>query len=114
MKHQFDSGWERYNAIINSMKKKITSAHTAGVLLEHIDSKLDLLIEGNATLDKKINDVHTGLHQELTELKKETNYKFDIVIEELHIIRNELKEKVGRDEFILLEKRVARLEKTGR
>lgn len=93
------------------MKKRVANNHSVGVLLEHIDSKLDLVIEGHTALDKKIDDVHIGLHQELTEFKKETNYKFDIVIEELHIIRNELKEKVGRDEFILLEKRVARLEK---
>ncbi len=33
------------------------------------------------------------------------------VKEELHIIRNELKEKVGRDEFVALESRVKRLEK---
>lgn len=92
------------------MKKKAIYNHSAGVLLEHIDSKLDLVIEGHATLDKKIDNIHV----ELTEFKKETNYKFDIVIEELHIIRNELKEKVGRDEFILLEKRVARLEKTNK
>jgi len=91
------------------MKKKIGN-QTTGVLLEHIDSKLDLVLEGHAVLDKKIDTTH----KELTDFKKEVNYKFDIVIEELHIIRNELKEKVGRDEFILLEKRVARLEKTGR
>jgi len=75
--------------------------------LEHMDSKLDLVVEGHKALDKKIEKNH----QELLEFRKEVNYKFDVVFDELHVIRNELKEKVGRDEFVLLEKRVARLEK---
>jgi tetrahydromethanopterin S-methyltransferase subunit G len=92
-----------------------------GVILEDIDSKLDLVVEGHQTLDKKI-DRHYG---EFQEFRKEVDYKFEIVFEkfdevdkrfdevtgELRVIRNELKEKVGRDEFILLEKRVAALEK---
>lgn len=88
------------------MKKRIGN-HTTGVLLEHIDSKLDLVIEGHRGLEKKI-DVH---YKELVEFKNETNYKFEIVLDELHIIKNEPKEKVCRDEFIVLEKRVAYLEK---
>ncbi len=36
------------------------------------------------------------------------------VKEELHLIRNELKEKVSRDEFLALEHRVTRLEKSAR
>jgi hypothetical protein len=36
------------------------------------------------------------------------------VKEELHLIRNELKEKVSRDEFLALEHRVMRLEKSAR
>ena len=114
-----------------------------GVILEDIDSKLDLVVEGQGALDVKIDKVD----EKLEDFKKEVNYKFDIVFEkfdevdqkfdevdqrfdevdqrfdevdqrfdevtdELHVIRNELKEKVGRDEFVLLEKRVAALEKT--
>jgi hypothetical protein len=36
------------------------------------------------------------------------------VKEELHLIRNDLKEKVSRDEFLALEHRVSRLEKSAR
>ena len=107
-----------------------------GVILEDIDSKLNLVVEGQGALDVKIDKVD----EKLEDFKKEVNYKFDIVFEkfdevdqkfdevdqrfdevdqrfnevtdELHVIRNELKEKVGRDEFVLLEKRVAALEKT--
>jgi len=79
-----------------------------GVTLEDIDSKLDLVVEGVGTLDGKI-DRHYG---EFQEFRKDVDYKFELVFDELHLIRNELKEKVGRDEFALLEKRVIALEKS--
>ncbi|MBN2198092.1 hypothetical protein JW698_02815 [Candidatus Wolfebacteria bacterium] len=99
-----------------------------GVVLENMDSKLDLVVEGQQALDKKIDKNH----QEFKEFRKETDYKFEVVFEkfdevdkrfeqvdkrfdevadELHIIRNELKEKVSRDEFLFLEKRVIALER---
>jgi len=78
-----------------------------GVVLENIDSKLDLVVEGQQALDKKIDKVD----EKVGGLKEEMNYKFEIVFDELHLIRNELKEKVGRDEFIVLEKRVSALER---
>lgn len=79
-----------------------------GVVLEDIDSKLDLVLEGHKVLDKKID----GVDKKVDNLKTEMNYKFDVVFDELHIIRNELKEKVSRDEFVLLEKRVMALERS--
>jgi hypothetical protein len=82
--------------------------HYVGALLENMDSKIDVLVDGHRVLDGKI-DKH---YYEFQDFRKEVNYKFDIVFEELHLIRNELKEKVGRDEFILLEKRVFALEKS--
>lgn len=103
----------------NKAKKKTkkdlnTKERQKGVILEDIDSKLDLVIEGHHSLDKKIDKNH----QELQEFRNEVNYKFDVVFEkfdevndELRLIRNELKEKVGRDEFAVLEKRVVNLEK---
>ena len=79
-----------------------------GVVLEDIDSKLDLVVEGHRVFDKKIDKVD----EKVDNLKNEMNYKFEIVFDELHLVRNDLKEKVGRDEFILLEKRVMALEKS--
>ncbi len=78
------------------------------MVLEGIDSKLDLVVKGHQGLDKKIDIVDKkvdGLHEEM-------NYKFELVLDELRLIRNELKEKVSRDEFALLEKRVIALEKS--
>ena len=96
------------------VKKKINkkelspSERRFGVILEDIDSKLDLVVEGHKGLDKKIDIVD----KKVNDLHEEMNYKFEIVFDELHLIRNELKEKVGRDEFALLEKRVMALEKS--
>ncbi len=92
----------------NKTKKELTQTERHfGVVLENIDSKLDLVVEGQQALGKKIDNNH----QEFQEFRKEVDYKFEVVIDELHLIRNELKEKVGRDEFIFLEKRVLALEK---
>ncbi|MEK7147196.1 MAG: hypothetical protein AAB772_02995 [Patescibacteria group bacterium] len=104
------------------IKKELSSAERGfGVILEDIDSKLDLVVEGHQVLDKKID----GVDAKVDNLQKEIDYKFDVVFEkfgeidqrfeqvdqqfsevkdELHLIRNDLKEKVSRDEFVLLEK----------
>lgn len=87
----------------NKVKERQT-----GVILEHIDSKLDLVVEGQHALNKKINEVDGKVDN----LKNKMDYKFEIVFDELRLIRNELKEKVSRDEFALLEKRVLKLEKS--
>jgi len=84
-----------------------TEARHFGVLLENIDSKLDLVVEGQQSLDTKIDKVDAKVEN----LKTEMNYKFEIVFDELRLIRNDLKEKVSRDEFIVLEKRVLNLER---
>ncbi|MBI5147973.1 MAG: hypothetical protein HZA37_02370 [Parcubacteria group bacterium] len=95
------------------IKKKINKKQPSpserhfGVVLEDIDSKLDLVVGGVGILDKKI-DRHYG---EFQEFRNEVDYKFEAVFDELHLIRNELKEKVGRDEFLALEKRVIALER---
>ncbi|TSC53747.1 MAG: hypothetical protein LiPW39_79 [Parcubacteria group bacterium LiPW_39] len=62
------------------------------------------------------DDVST-LKDDVSTLKDDVSTLKDdmgIVKSELGLIRNELKEKIGRDEFILLEKRVAMLEKSTR
>jgi GTP-binding protein EngB required for normal cell division len=120
---------------INKKQVSVSERHFE-VVLEDIDSKLGLVLEGHKALDTKIDKNHG----EFREFRKEVDYKFDVVFEkfnkidtkfdeidarfneidvqfndvkdELHVIRNELKEKVGRDEFVLLEKRVMALEKS--
>ncbi len=71
------------------------------------------LKEDVAILKEDMRDVKQDVSQlkvEVSELKEDMLE----VKEELHLIRNELKEKVSRDEFLALEHRVARLEKSAR
>lgn len=92
-----------------------------GVVLEHIDSKLDLLVEGQQTPDQRMDRLEEridGLDAKVDKLdvnfqsfRIEVNQKFEVITDELHLIRNDLKEKVSRDEFIVMEKRLAHLEK---
>ncbi|MEK7635947.1 MAG: hypothetical protein AAB405_02545 [Patescibacteria group bacterium] len=94
-----------------SKKEKIELTRTErhfGVLLESMDSKIDLVVEGQDLLNQKA-DRH---YQEFQDFRKEVDFKFGVVFDELHLIRNDLKEKVGRDEFLILEKRVMALEKS--
>lgn len=105
----------------NKKKDLPANERSFGVILESMDSKLNFVVEAHKSLDATIHKNH----EEFREFKREVNYKFETVFEkfeeidtqfsnvkdELHIIRNELKEKVGRDEFVLLEKRVMALEK---
>lgn len=95
-------------------KQKTFTDSQVGTLLEHVDGKIDLVVEGHKALDKKIDDFRSDVDERFHGV----DYKFDVVFEkldsvesELHVIRNELKEKISRDEFQLLEKRVATLEK---
>lgn len=97
---------------IKNKKKKTDNlnneAHYFGALLENMDSKIDVILEGHQVLDKKIDDLSNNVDKRFNEV----DYKFEIVFGELRLIRNELKEKVGRDEFVFLEKRVFALEKS--
>jgi hypothetical protein len=96
----------------NTMKKKINKKEVSvserhfGVILEYIDSKLDLVVDGHQALDKKIDNNH----EEFQEFRSEMDYKFEIVFDELSLIRGDLKQKVSRDEFALSEKRITALE----
>lgn len=92
---------------MNNQQSKDPKSRGDGVILEHIDSKLDLVLEGQGGLSDRIDHVDGKVEH----LQKEMNYRFDTVFDELRLIRNELKEKVSRDEFVVLEKRLAHLEK---
>lgn len=97
--------------INNSVDSKEKEVYYLNALLENMDSKIDVILEGYQVLDKKISDLGEELNEKINVFRQEVDYKFERVFEELHLIRNELKEKVSRDEFIVLEKRVAMLER---
>ncbi len=112
---------------IKKMGLSTTKRHF-GVVLENIDSKLDLVVEGHKALDVKIDKNH----EEFREFKKEVGYKFKVITEilashtemigsiatdveiiksDVEFIKNSLKKKIDIDEFAVLERRVALLEK---
>ena len=66
---------------MNSKRTSKEVEDRVGVLMEHFDSKLDLVVEGYEMLDNKI-----------VNLKDNINERFNLVDEQLHLIRNELKE----------------------
>ena len=78
------------------------------VVLESIQSDFRIFGEKLEFIDMRLDRMDEKFEKRFDEV----DYKFEIVFDELHIIRNELKEKVGRDEFTLLEKRVMVLEKS--
>ena len=130
------------------IKKKINKKSSSlseqqfGVVLDNIDSKIDLVLEGHKSLDVKIDKNH----EEFREFRNDTQFRFKTLIEmtaknteditklqtnvsdiremtakntedigmmkmDLHIIKDDLKEKISREEFKIIEKRVDLLEK---
>ena len=92
----FGEGLDAVRADLNEVRKQGDATFEAvGELKEDVA----VLKEDVAILKEDV----TVLKQDMQEVK-----------EELHLIRNELKEKVSRDEFLALEHRVLRLEKSAR
>jgi polyhydroxyalkanoate synthesis regulator phasin len=90
--------------------KNNNSKRKEGVLLEDLDSKLDLVLDGHKLLDRKID----GLGKELQEFKKDTKYKLDLIVKEIKEIKDKLDKVIYRPELEALEKRVEKLEETVR
>ena len=83
------------------------------VVLEDLRSQFKVFGEGLQAVRKKGDETFEAvgeLKEDVAVLKEDMQE----VKEELHLIRNELKEKVSRDEFLALEHRVSRLEKSAR
>jgi uncharacterized protein YoxC len=57
-----------------------------GVMIEHLDGKLNLLIDGYTALDKKIEDFRDEVNGKF----KEIDYKFEVVFEDVGALRKEL------------------------
>ena len=88
---------EPENGIVREIRK-------LGVVLEHVDSKVDQLAEGQQGLQEQIKIVDGKVE----DLRGEMDYKFEVVFEEFEKIHVELKQKVDRSEF---EARVGPLER---
>ena len=103
-----------------SRSAKTASQNQFGVILEDINGKFDLLIEGQKSLEQRF----FGLEDEVGEFKKDTEGNFKLVFQYLSRIEDELMsikteiadikktltQKADKDRVALLEERVAKLE----
>ena len=72
-----------------------------GVIMEDMNSKIDLLVEGYSSLDKKIDRVHAELKEDLNDFKVETRGNFKIVFEQISNVNIDLQsfKNETRDNF---------------
>lgn len=113
---------------IKKIKKDSKKERHRGIVLEDIDSKLDLVVEGQQALDQKfikkiegVNEqlgdidyklnVHTDTLNTHTEMIGSMKVDIEIIKKDIDFIKHSLKRKVDIEEFEFLEKRVIRLEK---
>jgi hypothetical protein len=86
-------------------EKKAPSPSSFGAFIEHFDAKFNLLIDGYAALDKKIDDLRTEMGKRFNEVDErfreierrliaielrldESDNRFEVVFEELHDLRH--------------------------
>lgn len=84
-----------------------------GVLTESFESQVKLIAESIGGVERQLialRDIVVKNAEDIEMIKMD----IEVMKTELSLIRHDLKEKVGRDEFSALEGRVARLEKSAR
>lgn len=108
-------------------KKPKTTESQFGVILEDINSKLNLLVEGHQSLDSKVESLDDRLgkfQEEMYEFRNETGNNFKTVLrylmridEEIVSIKSEISElkkslsnKADLERIVNLETRVQKLE----
>lgn len=116
---------KKINVILKKQREEYQSY--LGVLAEDFESQVKLIAEQYGDIKQTLSS-HTEIlnsHTEIIgliqiqlsairEMVAKNTKDIEIIKMDTHIIKNELKEKVSRDEFILLEKRVIALEKARR
>ena len=75
-----------------------------GVVSESFESQVKLIAESVGGVQEQLTSIRDMVAKNTEDL--------EMVKTELHIIRQYLTVKIDRDEFVILEKRVARREKT--
>lgn len=73
------------------------------VVAESFDSKLGLVVESLSDMQRQLKN--------LRDMVAKNTEDIEIIKADIQVIKNELKRKVDRDEFAVLEKRVLFLEK---
>ena len=75
-----------------------------GVVAEGFESHVKLIAESLIGIQKQLEGIRDMVARNTEDI--------EVIKMDLHIVRSDLKEKVGRDEFALLENRISKLEKT--
>ena len=101
----------------NSKIPKVFTEGEVGVLIEHFDENLKLVVEGQLAFREEVKRDIGKVWDEMGSLREEMRGNFKTVFEylsriddELQEIKKELKGKAGQQDYLVLEKRVARLE----
>ena len=81
-----------------------------GVIIERVDDKVGLVAEQYGDI-KKILDVHTKKLDTHSEILGKLTVDVEIIKTDVEFIKHSLKRKVDIEEFAVLERRVALLEK---
>ena len=81
-----------------------------GAFIEHVDNNLGLIAEQYGDI-KKILDNHTKILGSHTEMIGSIKMDIEVIKEDITFIKGGLKRKVDVEEFLVLERRVALLEK---
>ena len=81
-----------------------------GVFIERVDSNVGLIAEQQGDI-KKILDSHTEILDSHTEMIGSIKMNIEVIKEDITFIKGGLKRKVDAEEFLVLERRVALLEK---
>ena len=71
-------------------KSKSTKNRQFGVILEDINSKFDLVLEGHAALDKKFDNKIDEFRNDFDDFVNETRVNFETIRNELKTTQNEL------------------------
>jgi len=100
---------ERFNKIEEKLQEHDQRFNKIEEKLEEHDERFNKIEGKLQEHDKKFNKIE-GKLQEHDERFNKIDESLEIIKLDIEFIKNELKQKVSRDEFAALEKRVARLE----
>ncbi|MDP3792459.1 MAG: hypothetical protein Q8Q89_01890 [bacterium] len=82
--------------------RRVFTGTEVGVLVEDFTSKIDTIAEQYGDIKHNIKSIKEGVG-----IIKES---IEVIKMDIEVIKHDLKNKIGRDEFAVLERRVALLE----
>jgi len=106
---------------LNSKTEKMFSESQVSILLEHIDTNVELIAEGYHSLREEMHQGFSKVWDKFDSLEQDMHSSFKAVLEHLISIDNELAEikaelkklnenKADKQELVILEQRLSKLE----